>query len=182
MDFATDAKPTKRAAREMLRMTLRINEETIAKLPAGEGGRAAVTCYTCHRGLPKPPLRLHEELLKAGASGEGGGALARLEQLRKEHGEAGHYDFRAKSLWIAGRRVGLEGRVDEGLALVRLAIEREPNDASAHAALGQLLLKKGDPPAAVKSFQRALELAPGLPEAEWGLRQAGTSPEPAPKP
>lgn len=183
MDFASDAKPTKRAAREMLRMVLHVNQDTLPRLPAVERVRATVTCDTCHRGLPKPPLRLHEELVKASASGGAAAARARYDELRRDHGEAGRYDFRPASLWMAGRRIAERGRLDDGLALVRLSIERNPAEAPAHSALGFLLLQKGDRAAAVRSFERALELAPGLPEAQWGLRQAGSdTASPSPRP
>lgn len=42
-----DDKPTKRRAREMLRMVQQINQ-------ANFGGRQVVTCNTCHRGSPHP--------------------------------------------------------------------------------------------------------------------------------
>jgi hypothetical protein len=56
MDFASDEKPEKSIAREMIRMTNRINykyfggkkHEDILRV------QTVVTCKTCHRGLPKP--------------------------------------------------------------------------------------------------------------------------------
>lgn len=44
-DFASDVRPTKVVARQMMQMT----EELNAKLGAGN-----ITCYTCHRGDEKP--------------------------------------------------------------------------------------------------------------------------------
>lgn len=54
MDFATDEKATKRAARTMLRMVRAINAEHISALPAQAEARMQVTCATCHQGMPKP--------------------------------------------------------------------------------------------------------------------------------
>lgn len=181
MDFASDAKPTKRAAREMLRMVMRINQETLAALPAAEGGRASVSCDTCHRGLSRPPARLPDELVKAAMSGGAPAARARLDELQKEHGEAGRYDFRPSSLWMAGRRLAAQGRVDDGIALVRLSIERQP-DASAYVALGQLQMRKDDRAGAVQSFQQALALAPDRVDAQRGLREAQATAAPSPSP
>ncbi len=48
-DYASDAKPTKAAARVMLQMTRHLNTDW-ANHVAGAG----VTCYTCHRGQPVP--------------------------------------------------------------------------------------------------------------------------------
>ncbi len=45
-DFASDAKPEKKVARTMLRMTRTINAEYVSKVNAhGQ----TVTCFTCHR-------------------------------------------------------------------------------------------------------------------------------------
>ena len=45
--FEKDEKPTKQTARRMLRMVLELNKGTFS-------GEKAVTCFTCHRGKPKP--------------------------------------------------------------------------------------------------------------------------------
>lgn len=46
-DYSSDQKKTKVRARQMLRMTARINLELF-------GGNPVVTCFTCHRGKPVP--------------------------------------------------------------------------------------------------------------------------------
>lgn len=51
MDFASDAKREKLAARMMLTMVRRINEEDFK---VTEFSKSKVTCYTCHRGAPHP--------------------------------------------------------------------------------------------------------------------------------
>ena len=50
-DFASDAKPAKDAARRMLAMVRRINSQDFG---VAEVKDAKVTCFTCHRGSPKP--------------------------------------------------------------------------------------------------------------------------------
>lgn len=47
-DFASDAKPAKGMARQMVRMTADINARE--KVVAGR-----ITCYTCHQGHAEPP-------------------------------------------------------------------------------------------------------------------------------
>lgn len=72
-DRASDEKPQKRTARKMLQMTLAINNEYMKDsgetppaaapatgAPPASGAAPAqseqkVTCYTCHRGVLKPP-------------------------------------------------------------------------------------------------------------------------------
>lgn len=55
-DFASDSNENKITAREMLRMTYRINKEDFHIAKAGSyGTRLEVTCYTCHNGKTHPP-------------------------------------------------------------------------------------------------------------------------------
>ncbi len=50
-DWASEAKPAKQVARQMLQMVQHLN--TNWKPHVGPSG---VTCYTCHRGQPQPPV------------------------------------------------------------------------------------------------------------------------------
>lgn len=50
LDFASDAKPEKTAARHMYTMVGKINK----KFFKNDQGIAVVTCITCHRGNPHP--------------------------------------------------------------------------------------------------------------------------------
>jgi Photosynthetic reaction centre cytochrome C subunit len=62
VDFASDEKPEKLIARNMMRMTARINSKYFGyrnKYDFDTFRNAVITCKTCHRGLPKPShLRL----------------------------------------------------------------------------------------------------------------------------
>jgi photosynthetic reaction center cytochrome c subunit len=52
-DFASDAKPTKKAARTMVHMVDHINAEHLKGI--GDAARQPkVTCFTCHRGARTP--------------------------------------------------------------------------------------------------------------------------------
>lgn len=56
LDFASDAKPQKRIARTMMRMTGAINKKYLAKVdvPEAKPEQTHVTCGTCHRGHDIP--------------------------------------------------------------------------------------------------------------------------------
>lgn len=56
-DFASDDKEHKQIARQMLLMTIEINEKFIKKLPAESEPRQTVTCMTCHRGEAAPEVK-----------------------------------------------------------------------------------------------------------------------------
>ena len=50
LDFASDAKPEKQAARNMYKMVGKINK----KFFKNDQGVAVISCITCHRGSPHP--------------------------------------------------------------------------------------------------------------------------------
>ena len=52
-DFPSDEKREKDAARVMIRMTQRINEGYLSKIP---DAHVEVTCWTCHRGEVQPAI------------------------------------------------------------------------------------------------------------------------------
>ena len=55
LDYASDAKPEKEIARGMMRMTMRINREDFHLNNAMIGDSVlAVSCTTCHNGVPHP--------------------------------------------------------------------------------------------------------------------------------
>ena len=56
-DFVSDARPHKETARNMLRLTQRLNRELIPAIAGpGEAGQPRVTCFTCHRGSSTPAI------------------------------------------------------------------------------------------------------------------------------
>jgi photosynthetic reaction center cytochrome c subunit len=63
LDFPSDAKETKRAARVMLQMVMQVNDTWIPRVQtaagdpppaAGAAPEMRVMCWTCHRGKPEP--------------------------------------------------------------------------------------------------------------------------------
>jgi len=58
LDFASDAKPQKRIARTMMRMTHEIDTKYMSQVnvPDSKPGQNHVTCGTCHRGHAKPAV------------------------------------------------------------------------------------------------------------------------------
>lgn len=55
LDYASDAKPEKEIARNMMRMTLKLNAKyfQVHRPVLGDAG-LVVTCTTCHQGKPRP--------------------------------------------------------------------------------------------------------------------------------
>ncbi|MDB4904576.1 MAG: c-type cytochrome [Mucilaginibacter sp.] len=62
MDFASDAKPEKEAARHMFKMMNKINQKYFEakKDSLGMVMRSGINCYTCHRGTSHPEVTVPE--------------------------------------------------------------------------------------------------------------------------
>jgi hypothetical protein len=57
-NMAADLKPTKEIARDMWRMTGRINQELLKNIDNLQSEQPRINCTTCHRGQVKPALNL----------------------------------------------------------------------------------------------------------------------------
>lgn len=53
-DWDNEKKDEKQTARDMMKMTRAINEDYILKIAAIADDKPSVSCFTCHRGQPKP--------------------------------------------------------------------------------------------------------------------------------
>jgi tetratricopeptide (TPR) repeat protein len=67
------------------------------------------------------------------------------------------------------------GQVDQAAALAAEALKLDPRDPSAHMALGEALVAKGDLPSAVREFEVARDQAPENVKIRWALFRAYTA-------
>jgi len=76
MDFASDAKPEKTAARHMFQMTAKVNKKFFAakKDSLGLVMATGVNCNTCHRGVAHPEVKIPEGQRGPGGPPPGGPA------------------------------------------------------------------------------------------------------------
>jgi len=65
LDFASDEKPEKSAAREMMRMTTRINKKFFHYKKDEKNPIPPVGCVTCHHGDPHPEAKAPKMEMKA---------------------------------------------------------------------------------------------------------------------
>jgi hypothetical protein len=56
--WASDEKPQKQIARDMIAMVNQINTQLLPKIPNLKGPEPGVSCATCHRGMVKPARSL----------------------------------------------------------------------------------------------------------------------------
>lgn len=171
MDFASDEKATKRTARRMLEMSRAINGSLLAELPTVEGDakHQVVSCYTCHRGLAKPPRNIVWSL--GGVYQESGldAALGQYREMRENHFAAGRYDFRPGTLSGLAQKMLEAGKTDDALAVLEANRELHPESAEVESTFGFFHLQQGDLAKAEAAFEKALELDPEDRGANFGM-------------
>ncbi len=171
-DMASDDKPMKRKAREMLRMVQAINGEYLAELPDRGEPAVRVTCATCHGGLRRPEP-LADVLTKVAMDDGGDAAAARYRELRAEYFGGRAYDFSSGSLTGAMEALVGEERGADAVALGRVALEFHGESTVVHTMMGQALEAAGDTEAAVAAYRQALELDPDNRAAQRRLEALG---------
>lgn len=165
LDFASDDKPDKKTAREMMRMVGSINEQ-ISKF--GLKDPAQVRCVTCHHGVKRPET-LAAVMTRTMAKGGVDAGIEHYRKLRDEYYGSAAYDFTADALIeIASDLAESKKDYDGAIKLLKLNLEFTPKDPNTHITLGRVQLAKGDRAAAIASYEKALELDP---DNRWAKQQ-----------
>jgi len=160
MDFASDEKPAKKTAREMLRMVTDIDSRLPARLGKPSTSTTRVECVTCHRGVTQPE-QLSDLLRRTMLTKGDGAAVAMYRDLRQRYYGSQAYDFRESVLLALGEESLAAGKHDDAVAWLQLNVEFYPKSVSSFRALSRAHLRQRDPAAAVRDLERVLELEPG---------------------
>jgi hypothetical protein len=166
MDWASDEKDSKKAARAMLRMVDAINQEYIAKL--GTQTQNRVSCVTCHHALPKPKgiaPTLAETLDTKGIAD----AVTQYKDLRKKYYGGAEYDFTETPLNQLSEGLTRSGKTKESVAIMEL--NSELNAPLSNWGLGVLAMAhvaNKDTEKAKADFQKLLEKDP---QNKWASKQ-----------
>ncbi len=167
-DFASDEKPTKKAARGMMVLAREIN----GKLPDAIGKPAAETtrvgCATCHRGVPIPK-QIADIVTDAAASGGAAAGLARYKELRDKFYGGQSYDFSEASLVAIAQRANAAGKTDDALAYLNANLDYFPKSARTYQVIAIVKNAKGDKPGAIAALEKAVELDPNNMQAKTQL-------------
>ena len=171
IDFASDEKRNKLVAREMMRMVQEVNRR-IDSIPSRPTPAVAVTCTTCHRGVNRPvPLA---SIITEVATAAGADSATRVYRaLRERYYGRDAYDFGEISLNTAAFRTARAGKVEDGLALLRLNEEMFPRGSALYITRGTIALMRADTTAAAAAFREALRRDPANDEARGRLRDIG---------
>ena len=180
MDFATDEKATKKTARKMVAMVDEINQKLLAGLPVvAEDGRAEaqnVSCFTCHRGMTRPPREIVVELLSTEGADS---AVARFQELTEAHENAGKSDLRPTALFRLARTYAEQRKVGEARGVLASLAELAPDFADGYALLAQIEMQAGNLEPARAALEKALEIDPENQMAAWLKSQMPAAEEPA---
>jgi len=168
-DFASDDKPMKLKAREMLRMSAAINDTYLAELPERREPSVRVTCVTCHRGVTRPqPI---ESIVEQTMAEDGvDTALERYRQLRERHYGGFAYDFTDRPLVALGATLA-EGSADAAVRILELNLEFNPRSALTLFGLARIYDTAGDKDRAIEHFRKGLEIMPDNAQAQRRLRE-----------
>ena len=169
-DFASDANPNKDRARAMYRLLGAVNEHLAEIEPSGSP--VNMWCHTCHQGKPRPQT-LAEALDERRMADGGEAALALFRQLRERYYGAGAYDLTAGNVASVATAFVQEGDTATAMRMLEWNAEDYPESATAHEALGDLLLVTGARAAARAAYTRALELLPGNTRLQRKLADVG---------
>jgi len=99
------------------------------------------------------------------------GIVAHYRQFSEKSGAAFEPPETAFAL-LAGVLLFEQKKVDEGIAVLEENARRHPSSPEAHSYLGQAYLVKEDKAAAIRCFERVLQLRPGDEEAAQFLKSA----------
>jgi len=166
-NFASDEKPAKKAAREMMLIVRDLNARVPAAVGKSADAAVRVQCMTCHHGVAIP-RQLPEILAQTAAEKGTVAAVAQYRELRKQYFGAQAYDFGETTLVTFAQR---GAKPDDQATWLRLNLEYFPLSSRTYAALGQVQQTLNDKAGALSSLTRAVELDPQNAQARRQLDQ-----------
>ena len=159
IDFASDERPTKRTAREMMRMVARINGELLPDIPNRGTPPIVIQCVTCHRRAPRP-LMLEDTLATVLAQLGPDSAVATYDRLKARYMGRFAFDFGQASLNTLAEHLIEQKRLPEARRMLELNIREHPDVWDPVNTLAQVLEALGEKDLAIAQYRRVLELFP----------------------
>lgn len=159
-DFASDEKPQKETAREMLRMVGRINDDVAkARIKTAGAMPVRVQCITCHRGSPRPIML--EDTLRRVADAQGvDSAIAAYRTLRERYHGRFTYDFGEGSLSTVARDLAAANKLADARRFAELNAELYPQSGNVAFDLARLYEQMGEKALAITQYTKVVQLQP----------------------
>ena len=174
-DFASDEKPQKETAREMMRLTRAVNAdiERIRVKPAGMNTTALrVTCATCHRGAPRP-VTLEDTLRRIVETKGIDSAVVAYRALRQRHYGRYAFDFSERPLGELAAMYATSGKSAEARRLLELNAELFPDQPNVIMELGRFYEQSGEKALAIAQYRKVLTSQPQNRQVQQRLRALG---------
>ncbi len=167
MDFATDKRASKVAARKMIEMVAAINGEYLKGLETSSETKVVVECKTCHRGVAIPAQI--EDIIADVIEADGFDAgKAKYLEMRESHYGRAAYDFGPPPLNTLSEQLFRSGKQDEAIELTKLNNELHPDYAWSRSLLAGFYRMQGKNDEAIAAFEEALKLEP---DNDWVKKQ-----------
>jgi tetratricopeptide (TPR) repeat protein len=157
-DFASDAKPEKAIARDMVRMLGDVKKD-LARMKLKGTTRVNVECRTCHHGHPRPTT-LSEELMAAYQPAGIDSALAAYAALRARYYGKDAFDFGDGGLVEFADALARQGRKDDALRVLEKNVEHDPQSLRALDAVARAYEEAGMTDRAIAAYRKMLEIDP----------------------
>ncbi len=167
-DFASDDKAAKRKAREMMGMVADINNKYLAMLPNRRSPGIEVTCVTCHGGVRRPEA-ISSIVTRIAEEDGVAAAVERYRDLRSRYFGRAAYDFGERPLVSVAESLMEGGDLDAAARILELNLEFLPKSAQSTFGLAQIHEERGETEAAIRYYERTLELAPDNRRAQQRL-------------
>jgi tetratricopeptide (TPR) repeat protein len=168
-DFPSDKNPKKSTARDMLKMLGDVTAD-LKKMDLPGTKRVAMSCFTCHRGRPRPTT-LSEELSAKYDSAGVDSAIALYRTLKERFYGRGSYDFGEETLIEVGHGLSAQSRHADAIRFLRLNTEQFPQSSRAFDALGEEYAAAGQKDPAIEAYRKSLELDPKNKNAERKIQE-----------
>jgi tetratricopeptide (TPR) repeat protein len=169
-DMASDEKPTKKTARQMMIFARELNDKLPAVVSKAASETARVGCVTCHRGLAIPET-LQQTLARAVTQKGLDGAIADYRALRTKYTGTMAYDLSENGLITMGQAAINADRADNAIGWLNLNLEFYPKSSRTYQTLAQAYQKKNDKDNAIGALEKAVELDPNNNQAKQQLQQ-----------
>ena len=169
-DMASDEKPAKKTARQMMVFARELNERLPAVVGKTGNDTTRVGCITCHRGLAIP--KQLTQVLNEAVNAKGlDGAIAQYRELRTKYANTMAYDLSENGLIAMALAAVNADRADNAITWLNLNLEFYPKSSRTYQTMAQAYQRKGDKDAAVKALEKAVELDPNNNQAKQQLQQ-----------
>jgi tetratricopeptide (TPR) repeat protein len=162
LDFVSDDKTEKLAARVMLKMTNDINNEDLSKLKDFDEFKdniEQVNCITCHHGV-KVPQTLSQVLMGIIKTQGIEEAVNTYHKLYDQYYGGFSYNFKDNSLAELTRMLIDDKKTDAAIRISNLNLEMYPKSGIAYFALGESYEASGDKSKAIENIKKAVEISP----------------------